>query len=124
MAISTASGHGTIIAAYALTFFASAPFHLALVLPHLSIANIVDFVSSTGPISADETLEDVMTLIIKWDLAIGSSAILLTSLWFAKSFRQFVGLVIAVVGGTAAVGPAAALAGTLMWREAKLSRQS
>jgi len=125
MAMSTASGHGTIIAAYALTFLASAPFHLALVLPNLSIANIVEWASSLEPVSAETgSLEEIMTLILKWDLPIGSSALLLTSLWFAKSFRQFFALAIAVIGGTAIVGPAATLSGILIWREAKFSRQS
>jgi len=119
------SGHDTIIAGYALTFVTSASFHFALVLPYLSLDKFIEFLPSVSPVSRETgTLEQIMILIMKWDIPIGSGAVLLTSLWFAKSFSQFVVLAIAIVGGTALVGPAAALSGILIWRETKLGRQS
>jgi len=119
------SGHDTIIAGYVLTFIASATFHFALVVPHLSIDNLITFLPSFAPVSRETgSLVDIMTVMMKWDMAIGSGAILLASMWFAKSFTQFVGLIVAIVGGTVAVGPAAALSGILVWREAQLSKQS
>jgi len=50
----------------------------------------------------------------------GSVAILLTTLWFARSSKQLVALAFTIVGGSIVVGPAAALAVILIWREARV----
>jgi len=116
-----ASGHDVIIAGYVLTFIIGASFHFALVFPHFSINQVLEFAPSTQPVNAQTgSLEDILVHLMKWDVPIGSVAILLTTLWFAKSFKQLVVLAFTIVGGSIVVGPAAALAAILIWREARI----
>lgn len=121
---SNRSGHSIIIVGYVLTFICAASIHIALVFPLFGeFDNLKALLPRASPVDLETgSLEDIMYNMLKWDTSIGSGAILLSSLWFATSLKELIGLAVTAVIGTVVVGPAAALAAILIWRESKLSK--
>ncbi|KAF9228790.1 hypothetical protein BS17DRAFT_772516 [Gyrodon lividus] len=118
------SGHRTVMATFALVFVASAAVHAAYVWPLLQDwallrAMVVPSLGALDP--AASSLTEGVVAFIKWDIVIGAGSIMLSTLWMANDIIQFLAIVLWYGVATVLLGPGAAIAGVLLWRETHLN---
>lgn len=121
------SGHSTIVATLAFTFVLSALLHAVYVWPVLtdSVALQTMFVPAVGVLDpATMSLTDGVLEFIKWDMILGVGSVILATFWMADSVLRLVGILVWYGVATIVLGPAAAIAGVLLWRERRLNGQS
>ncbi|KAG1730620.1 hypothetical protein EDB19DRAFT_1377400 [Suillus lakei] len=123
----TGSGYGIVQAMYMLVYVASAYLHVAHVWPLFNSSVLVQqlIIPPTAPLdpSAISVAEGVAAF-LKWDMAFAAGSTILITLWFARSLTGLVMLILWHVSATFIVGPAAAIAGVMMWREATINAQA
>ncbi|KAE9407114.1 hypothetical protein BT96DRAFT_914971 [Gymnopus androsaceus JB14] len=69
--------------------------------------------------SMDE-LKALLSISFKWDAVFGLLASLLGTVWFGRNLKQILGLLAWNLLATPLVGPGAAFAGAVLWRESRL----
>ncbi|KAN0075501.1 hypothetical protein V8E55_011524 [Tylopilus felleus] len=123
------SGHSTVVATLAFTFFLSALLHAVYVWPVLT--DTAALRSMFLPVTAMDTFDPVTTSLtegalqfIKWDIIIGVGSVMLATFWMADSVLSLVGILAWYAIASVAFGPAAAIAGVFLWRENRLNGQS
>ncbi|KAG2158115.1 uncharacterized protein EDB93DRAFT_1246602 [Suillus bovinus] len=123
----TGSGYGTVQAMYLLVYVSSAYLHVVHVWPLFNSLALTQklIIPPTAPLdpSAISVAEGVAAF-LKWDIAFAAGSTILMTLWFARSLRSLVVLILWHVSATFLVGPAAAIAGVMMWREATIDAQA
>ncbi|KAG1858381.1 hypothetical protein DFJ58DRAFT_682634 [Suillus subalutaceus] len=121
------SGYGTVQAMYLLVYVTSAYLHVAHIWPLFNSPALVQklIVPPTAPLdpSAISVAEGVAAF-LKWDMAFAAGSTILMTLWFARSLMSFTVLILWHVSAAFIVGPAAAIAGVMMWREATIDAQA
>lgn len=70
------------------------------------------------------SLADGVLELIKWDLILGASSVILATFWMADNVLQLAGILVWYGIATIALGPAAAIVGVFLWRERRLNGQS
>ncbi|KAG6375906.1 hypothetical protein JVT61DRAFT_2774 [Boletus reticuloceps] len=121
------SGHPTVVVTLAFSFLLSALLHVVYVWPVLTdtaalrtiFAQVVDVSDPAATTLADGVLE-----FIKWDFIFGVGSMVLATFWMADSLLSLVGIIVWYGIASIAVGPAAAIAGVLLWRERRLNGKS
>ncbi|KAI0048192.1 hypothetical protein FA95DRAFT_1582308 [Auriscalpium vulgare] len=121
------SGYTTVQATWFFAFLISAISHIAAVYPALEdratlIHYYVPRVAAPDPRTT--TLSYATHVFLQWDGTFMFGSGLLGSLWFAESILQALGIALWNVTITPVLGPGAATAGVLMWREWKLNGSS
>lgn len=114
------TGHGTVIAVYFAAFLVAAPYHI-----YVALSQWGQLYSLFMPIldAQDGTLPHIVHELLKWDMPIGSFAVLIATLWFARTKLELFYLLVNVIVGSVAVGPGGALAIVMIWREKELARK-
>lgn len=83
------------------------------------------FVPAVGVLDpATMSLTDGVLEFIKWDMILGVGSVILATFWMADSVLRLVGILVWYGVATIVLGPAAAIAGVLLWRERRLNGQS
>ncbi|KAG2149324.1 hypothetical protein DEU56DRAFT_781629 [Suillus clintonianus] len=120
------SGYATIQAMYGLIFVTSAIFHIyytwplffdiqqfqKVLVPHLAL--------SKHPLS----LPEGVAAVIQWDAVFGIGSTLFVTFWFAQGVKEIVLLFLWHALVSVAFGPGAAIAGVMLFREARLNGQT
>ncbi|KAG0706336.1 hypothetical protein DFH29DRAFT_995977 [Suillus ampliporus] len=118
------SGYGTVQAMYMLVFIASAYSHVAYVWPLLNNPALFQKIMIPPIASLDSTtisIPEGAAALLQWDMIFGGGSTILVTLWFAGSLTDLMLLILWHVWATFAVGPGAAIAGAMMWREATIN---
>ena len=119
------SGYPTVRATYIILFIVSTSYHIGIVWPRLRDGALLNHLFLPGSIHthnpATTTLEVGVLELFKRDVAIGFGSVALVTLWLARSIKELVLLVAWHIAATVIVGPGAALAAALLWREALLN---
>ncbi|KAG2370136.1 hypothetical protein BDR07DRAFT_1386621 [Suillus spraguei] len=117
------SGHATIQAMYGLIFVTSAIFHVYYTWP--LVFDIQEFQKVLVPQLALSkrplSLPEGVAAVIQWDAVFGIGSTLLMTFWFAQSVKEMVLLLVWHVLSSVVFGPGAAIAGVLLFREARLN---
>ncbi|KAH7889937.1 hypothetical protein F5I97DRAFT_2071981 [Phlebopus sp. FC_14] len=116
------SGYRTVQATFIFIFVASAVIHAVYVWPLLRDVQALEkmFVPSLhGP--ATSSLVGGVVAFIKWDMIIGGGSTVLSTLWMANSVTHLISIILWHSTATVLLGPGAAIAGVLLWREAQLN---
>ncbi|KAG1749075.1 uncharacterized protein EDB91DRAFT_832807 [Suillus paluster] len=122
-----ASGHGTVQAMYMLVFIASAYLHVLYIWPLFNSPALFQKIIAPPMAPLDPTTTSIaegVAAFLKWDMAFGAGSTILVTLWFAGGLTDLVLLILWHVWATFAVGPGAAIAGAMMWREAIINLQA
>ncbi|KAI0050028.1 hypothetical protein FA95DRAFT_1570849 [Auriscalpium vulgare] len=118
------SGYTTVQATWFIGFFISAISHIAVVYPKLGDGATLKhyFVPRVSvPYLRDHSLSLLAHVFLQWDETFTSGSSLLGSLWFAENLEEALRIAIWNLAITPVLGPGAATAGVLMWREWKLN---
>ncbi|KAG2366826.1 hypothetical protein BDR07DRAFT_1395206 [Suillus spraguei] len=117
------SGYATIQAMYGLIFVTSAIFHIYYTWP--LVFNIQEFqkvlVSQLALSKRPLSLPEGVAAVIQWDAVFGIGSTFLMTFWFAQSVKEMVSLLVWHVLSSVVFGPGAAIAGVLLFREARLN---
>ncbi|KAG1883001.1 hypothetical protein F4604DRAFT_318788 [Suillus subluteus] len=117
------SGYATIQAMYGLIFVTSAIFHIYYTWPlffdiqQFQKVLVPQLALSNRPLS----LPEGVAAVIQWDAVFGIGSTLLVTVWFARGLKEMVVLFLWHVLSSVAFGPGAAIAGVLLFREARLN---
>ncbi|KAG2149333.1 hypothetical protein DEU56DRAFT_977996 [Suillus clintonianus] len=123
----TGSGYGTVQAMYMLVYVASAYLHVAHIWPIFNSSALFQklIMPPMAPLDPSATsIAEGAAAFLKWDMAIGIGSTILITLWFAKSLTGLMVLILWHASATFIVGPGAAIAGVMMWREATINAQA
>lgn len=123
----TVSGYGTVQAMYLLVFVTSAYLHVAHIWPLFNSQALVEQLIMPSVVPLDPSaisLAEGVAAFMKWDVAFAAGSTILITLWFARSLASLVVLLLWHVSAAFTVGPAAAIAGVMMWREATINAQA
>ncbi|KIJ17068.1 hypothetical protein PAXINDRAFT_130597 [Paxillus involutus ATCC 200175] len=118
------SGHRTVMATFGLVFVASAALHATYMWPLLGDWEALEVmvVPSLGALDpAATSLTEGVAAFMKWDIIIGAGSTMLSTLWMAGDLVQCLAIVLWYGVATVLIGPGAAIAGVLLWKEAKLN---
>ncbi|KAF8431816.1 hypothetical protein L210DRAFT_924027 [Boletus edulis BED1] len=121
------SGHPTVIVTLAFSFVLSALLHVVYVWPVLTDTPtlqtlFVSLMDVSDP--AVMSLADGVLEFIKWDFIFGVGSVVIATFWMADSLFSLAGIIVWYGIANIAVGPAAAIAGVLLWRERRLNGKS
>lgn len=121
----TESGYYTVQATYATVLVASTAIHIQYVWPLLSNIDALKqlFLPSFG--SSDPgaaPLLDGIFYFFKWDFTLSVVSTYFLPLWFTDDLLSCVVVIVWCIATTIVLGPGAAIASILMWREEKLNR--
>ncbi|KAK1232501.1 hypothetical protein PQX77_004352 [Marasmius sp. AFHP31] len=107
---------------YVIVIIVNIVTHLALVGPKLADVDALKafFLPSLSINTSNASVERLVLSLLQWDLVFGLGASLLGTLWFARSARQLVLLVVWNTVGTVLLGPGAVFATIALWRESRL----
>ncbi|KAG7092168.1 hypothetical protein E1B28_008537 [Marasmius oreades] len=116
------SGYKTIRANYRFLFILDATMHMILVVSKFRTPEALKafLLPSLSLNTSNATSERLVLNLLQFDFVFGMGASLLATLWFARTPRQLGLLLLWNVFGTIVVGPGAAMAAVVLWREAKL----
>lgn len=120
------SGYATIQAMYGFIFVTSAIFHIYYTWPlffdtqQFQKVLVPQLALSKRPLS----LPEGAAAVIQWDAAFGIGSTLLVTFWFARDVKEMVLLFLWHVLSSVAFGPGAAIAGVLLFREARLNSRT
>jgi hypothetical protein len=123
----TGSGYGTVQAMYLLIYVTSIYLHVAHIWPLFSSPALVQkfIIPPTTPLDPSSTsIGDGVAAFLKWDMAFTVGSTFLITLWFARSLIGLAMLILWLVSATFIMGPAAAIAVVMMWREATINAQA
>ncbi|KAI0318840.1 hypothetical protein OF83DRAFT_1082641 [Amylostereum chailletii] len=121
------SGHACGRATYGVAFVFSAVVHAAHAAPLLRAGGVSALAAQFVPPVAvgargTATVAEATVEFLQWDMAFTFGSGFVGALWFAESAREGVGMVMMwSVGAACVLGPGAAMAGLLMWREERLN---
>ena len=115
------SGYPTIRATYILLFIVTSTYHVSIVWPKFRDIAWLKLVFGLDLHPTPMSLELAAMGFLKWDAVFGTAAIVLASLWFARSVKELLILVVWYAVVTVFLGPGAALAGVFLWRESILN---
>jgi hypothetical protein len=120
------SGYATIQTMYGLIFVTSAIFHIYYTWP--LFFDIQQFQKVLVPQLAlskrSLSLPEGVAAVIQWDAVFGIGSTLLVTFWFARGVKEMVFLLLWHVLSSVAFGPGAAIAGVLLFREARLNSRT
>jgi uncharacterized membrane protein YhaH (DUF805 family) len=110
---------------YALCFIVSAIAHLTIVWPIRddNAALVAEFVPRIIGPSERVTLTDGVRNFLQWDGVFIALPALLTTLWFARTFKELLMIALWDVSASMAMGPGAALSAVYAWREEYVTPQ-
>lgn len=117
------SGYATIQTMYGLIFVTSAIFHIYYTWPlffdiqQLQKVLVPQLALSKRPLS----LPEGVAAVIQWDSVFGIGSTLLVTFWFAQGVKEMALLFLWHALSSVALGPGAAIAGVLLFREARLN---
>ncbi|KAG2348551.1 hypothetical protein BDR05DRAFT_987061 [Suillus weaverae] len=120
------SGYATIQAMYGLIFVTSAIFHIYYTWP--LFFDMQQFQKVLAPqLALSErplSLSEGVAAVIQWDAVFGIGSTLLVTFWFARGVKEMALLLLWHVLSSVAFGPGAAIAGVLLFREARLNSRT
>ncbi|KAG2115196.1 uncharacterized protein F5147DRAFT_412544 [Suillus discolor] len=120
------SGYAITQAMYGLIFVTSAVFHIYYTWPlFFDLQNfqkvlVPQLALSKRPLS----LSEGVAAVIQWDAVFGIGSTFLVTFWFTQSVKEMVLLFFWHVLSSVAFGPGAAIAGVLLFREARLNSRT
>ncbi|KAG1904117.1 uncharacterized protein F5891DRAFT_1276229 [Suillus fuscotomentosus] len=122
----TGSGYGTVQAMYFLVYVISAYLHVAHVWPLFNSPTLVQklIMPPTSLLDPSNSISEGVAAFLKWDIVFTAGSTFLITLWFARSLTGLAVLILWHVSATFLVGPAAAIAGVMMWREATINAEA
>lgn len=123
----TGSGYGTVQAMYLLIYVTSVYLHVAHIWPLFNSPALVQKFIIPSITLLDPSAISVgegVAAFLKWDMAFTAGSTFLITLWFARSLVGLVVLILWLVSATFIMGPTAAIAGVMMWREATINAQA
>jgi hypothetical protein len=121
------SGYRTVQAMYMLVFIASAFLHAAYIWPLFTSPTLFQtvMIPPTAPLDPTRiSIAESVAAFLKWDMIFGAGSTILITLWFARSPTDLVLLTLWHAVATIAVGPGAAIAGAMLWREATINARA
>ena len=121
------SGYRIVQVVYMLVFLASASLHVAYIWPLFSSPTLFRNIMIPPTTSLDPatiSITEGAAAFLKWDMIFGAGSTVLMTLWFARNLTDLVLLVLWHALATIAVGPGAAIAGAMLWREATIKAQA
>jgi hypothetical protein len=118
--VSRLSGTSLAVLLYTGGFIASVYLHYKTVIPKLF--NDPSFVAAfflptTTPLTVASTVEAIGLDLLQWDFIFGYGSWLLMMLWFTKSARAALAIILWFLLAIPLLGPGAAGAGVLVWKE-------
>lgn len=125
--IHTGSGYGTVQAMYLMIYATSVYLHVAHIWPLFNSPALVQkfIIPPTTPLDPSATsIDEGVAAFLKWNMAFTAGSTFLITLWFARSLLGLAVLILWLVSATFIMGPAAAIAGVMMWREATINAQA
>ncbi|KAF4614437.1 hypothetical protein D9613_002887 [Agrocybe pediades] len=117
------SGFRTIQVLYLTLFIFSSSFHIHTVWPILSDFNAIKsmLLPSLTPLSPSEPMNHHLLEFLKWDVLLAYVATALAMLWFAKSARQVLMIILWYTVAIPLFGFGAAVMGVTIWRDGILA---